>query len=141
MNMNDVLQILRDRFSLEPFARTLGIKIAELEPGHATVTMRTTNEMNNLFATTHGGAIYSLLDAAFELTVNSHGTVAVALQVNVNYLSAALPGEMLTAEGREVNRSRKISACEIRVTGEDGRLIATSQTLAFRKKDPLPFLV
>lgn len=138
--MNDVLQILRDRFSLEPFARTLGIEIAGLEPGHATVTMRTTNEMNNLFATTHGGAIYSLLDAAFELTVNSHGTVAVALQVNVNYLSAALPGEMLTAEGREVNRSRKISACEIRVTGEDGRLVATSQTLAFRKKDPLPFL-
>ena len=138
--MNDVLQILRDRFSLEPFARTLGIEIVELEPGHATVTMRTTSEMNNLFATTHGGAIYSLLDAAFELTVNSHGTVAVALQVNVNYLSAALPGEMLTAEGREVNRSRKISACEIRVTGEDGRLVATSQTLAFRKKDPLPFL-
>jgi len=138
--MNDVLQILRDRFSEEPYARIFGIEIVKLEPGHATVLMRTTDRMNNLFASTHGAAIYSLLDAAFELTVNSHGTVAVALQVNVNYLSAAVPGETLTADGREVNRSRKIAACEIRVTGEDGRLVATSQTLAFRKKDPLPFL-
>lgn len=138
--MNDVLSVLRDRFSREPYSQIFGMEIAELEPGHARVQMQTTDRMNNLFSSTHGGAIYSLLDAAFELTVNSHGTVAVALQVNVNYLSAAVPGEKLTAEGREVNRSRKISACEIRVTGEDGRLVATSQTLAFRKKDPLPFL-
>jgi acyl-CoA thioesterase len=96
--------------------------------------------MKNLFGSIHGAAIFSLADAAFELAVNSHGTVAVALGVNVNYLCAANPGETLLAEGRETNRSRRISACEIRVTGEEGRLIATFQALAYRKKDPLPFL-
>ena len=80
------------------------------------------------------------MDAAFELTVNSHGTVAVALSVNVSYINAADPGEVLLAEGKEVNRSSRISTCEIRVTGEGGKLIAICQTLAYRKKDPLPFL-
>ena len=82
----------------------------------------------------------SLVDAAFELTVNSHGTVAVALGVNVNYLSAPLPVRRCRPRAGRSNRSRKISACEIRVTGEDGRLIATCQALAYRKKDKLPFL-
>ena len=46
----------------------------------------------------------------------------------------------LRALGLEVNRSRKISACQITVTGEDGRLVATCQAMAYRKKDRLPFL-
>ena len=102
--------------------------------------MKTDEKMNNIFDCTHGAAIYSLMDAAFELAVNSHGTVAVALGVNVSYLSGPRPGEILQAEGREINRSRKIAACQIDVTGEDGRLIATCQALAYRKKEPLPFL-
>ncbi|NMC10790.1 MAG: PaaI family thioesterase [Methanothrix sp.] len=138
--MNDVLQVLKERFSMEPYARSLGIEIVKLEPGQATVKMLTQESMNNIFGSTHGAAIYSLLDAAFELTVNSHGTVAVALEVNVNYLSAVNPGEVLIAKGREVSRSRRISACEIQITGEDGRLVANCQALAYRKKDPLPFL-
>ena len=102
--------------------------------------MKTNESMNNIFNCTHGAAIFSLIDAAFELAVNSHGTVAVALGVNVSYLSAPYPGELLQAEGREVNRSRKIAACQIDVTGEDGRIVATCQALAYCKKEALPFL-
>jgi acyl-CoA thioesterase len=138
--MDDCLQTLKERFLAEPFARIFGIQIMELEPGRALVRMETSEIMNNIFDSTHGAAIYALIDSAFELSVNSHGTVAVALGVNVNYLCGVTPGQVLLAEGREVNRSSRISACEIRVTGEDGRLIATCQALAYRKKDPLPFL-
>jgi len=138
--MDQCLMALREKFAQEPYAQIFGIEIEELEAGHAVLKMRTRDEMNNLFGTVHGAAIYSLLDAAFELTVNSHGTVAVALGVSVNYLSPARSGETLQAEGRETNRSRKISSCDIRVTGEDGRLVATCQALAYRMRDRLPFL-
>lgn len=138
--MQECLAALEKHFAQEPYARIFGIRIVELEEGRALLEMKTTASMNNLFGMTHGGAIFSLVDAAFELAVNSHGTVAVALGVNMNYLNAPLPGESLRAEGREVNRSRKISACQINVTGEDGRLIATCQAMAYRKKDTLPFL-
>lgn len=138
--MDQCLAALKEHFLEEPYARIFGIEIVELEAGRALMQMQTSQRMNNLFGMIHGAAIYSLLDAAFELAVNSHGTVAVALSVNVNYLNAALPGEMLQAEARETNQSRKISACEIRVTGKDARLIASAQALAYRKKDKLPFL-
>ncbi len=138
--MDQCLAVLEKRFCEEPYAKMFGIRIVELEAGRALLMMKTSENMNNLFGTTHGAAIFSLVDAAFELAVNSHGTVAVALGANMNYLSAPLAGESLRAEGREVNRSRKISACHISVTGEDGRLIATCQALAYRKKDKLPFL-
>jgi acyl-CoA thioesterase len=142
--MNDTLdhslEALKAHFVEEPYARIFGIQIMELEEGRALLKMRTTDEMKNLFGLIHGAAIFSLADAAFELAVNSHGTVAVALGVSVNYINAAIPGETLFAEGQETNRSRKISACEIRVTGDQGRLVASFQALAYRKKDPLPFL-
>ncbi len=138
--MEQCLDALKKRFEEEPYSRIFAINIALLEEGRAVLLMRTTPEMNNFFGMTHGAAIYSLVDAAFGLVANSHGTLAVAISVNMNYLMAPLPGELLKAEGREANRSRKISACEITVTGEDGRLIATCQALAYRKNDRLPFL-
>jgi acyl-CoA thioesterase len=138
--MNSCLEALKMRFSHEPYARAFGIAIVDLEEGRSLLKMKTNENMNNIFDCTHGAAIYSLMDAAFELAVNSHGTVAVALSVNVNYLNAPNPGEVLQAEGKEVNCSRKIAACQINVTGEDGRLVATCQALAYRKKEHLPFL-
>ncbi len=138
--MVDCIQALKEHFGKEAFAGIFGVQIVELEPGRAVVRMETSDKMNNIFDGTHGAAIYALIDSAFELCVNSHGTVAVALGVSVNYLSAAGPGETLIAEGREVNRSARISACEIRVTDGAGRLVATCQALAYRKKDALPFL-
>ena len=138
--MDQCLAALKKHFQEEPYARIFGIEIVELEEGRALLQMQTSSRMNNLFGTIHGAAIYSLLDAAFELAVNSHGTVAVALSVNVNYLNAALPGETLQALAQETNLSRKISACEIRVMGQDERLVAAAQALAYRKKDKLPFL-
>ncbi len=138
--MLDAIQALESRFKEEAYAQIFGMKIVELCPGRAVIKMQVRDDMNNIFGSTHGAAIFSLMDAAFELTVNSHGTVAVALSVNVSYLNATCAGATLIAEGREVNRSRKISACEISVTDESGKLIATAQTLAYRKADPLPFL-
>ncbi len=138
--MESSLQALKERFQEEAFARTFGVDIVELEPGRALVRMKTSEIMNNIFDVTHGAAIYALIDSAFELAVNSHGTVAVALGVNVSYLKPVIPGMTLLAEGREVSRSRRIAACEIRVTDEAGGLIATCQALAYRKKDALPFL-
>lgn len=138
--MDDVLRSLAEHFEKEPYARLLGIRLEELEPGHALVKMNLTTDNNNIFGAIHGGAIFSLMDSVFELTVNSHGTVAVALNVSVNYINPALAGETIHAEGWEISRSNRISTCKIEVKGGDGRIIATCQSMAYRKKDKLPFL-
>jgi acyl-CoA thioesterase len=125
-------------FEVEPYARKLGMRLLEVGLGMAMVEMRITKDMNNIFGSAHGAAIYALMDVAFELAANSHGTVSVALDVNVNYLYPAVAGDLLIASVREMSRSPKISTYFIEVKKEDGRLVATAQAMAYNKKDPLP---
>jgi len=99
-----------------------------------------TPEMDNIFGMAHGGAIFSLIDEAFQTASNSHGTVSVALQVSISYLKPPATGSTLFAEAKEVSRSRSVSHYEISVRDEKNNLIATSLAMAYRKKDPLPFL-
>ncbi len=124
----------------EPYAHNLGIRLEELERGWAVTEMEFSAEMENIFGMAHGGAIFSLIDEAFGAVANSWGTVALALNVNITYVQPPSPGETLRAEAVEVYRSETASTCEIRVLGEDGRLIATAQAIGYRKKEKLPFL-
>ncbi len=136
----DIESALAAQIGRQGFARKLGMQLVELRPGFAAVEMQAGPEENNIFGTVHGGAIFSLMDEAFQASCNSHGTVAVALSVNVVYHRPARSGAALRAEAREIHRSRKTATYEIQVTDGDGRLIASCQALAYRKQEPLPFL-
>jgi acyl-CoA thioesterase len=125
---------------MEPYANMMGMKLTEIGLGSALVELKLSEQMMNIFGATHGGAVYSLIDAAFEAASNSHGTMAVALNVNVSYINPSNPGDTLIADAREVSRSRRISTYRIEVKNDKGELIATCQAMAYRKKDPLPFL-
>jgi len=80
-----VIEAIRQRVANEPYAKKMGLKLLKLEPGYALVEMKFTDDMANIFDMTHGGAIFSLIDEAFEISCNTHGTVAVALNVAVTY--------------------------------------------------------
>lgn len=128
------------RVKEEPFARAFDIRLTNIGEGFSKVQMKVTKEMNNLLGMTHGGAIFSLIDEAFETASNSHGTLAVALNMNITYLNAPAPGAVLTAEAKEINLTKKTAAYDIRVTDEDATPIAVCQALVYRKGRPLPFL-
>lgn len=122
----------------EPFPKLLGIEVLELEPGRALVAMDFRPEFTNIFGKLHGGAVFSLLDEAFQLACNAHGEVAVALHVNINYLTPADPGARLLAEVTEVNATRKTALYEAQVRQADGKKLAVGQALAYRIGRPLP---
>ena len=130
---------LEEQFRQEAFARKMGMSLISLDAGSATVEMPGLPEDTNIFGSIHGGAIFSLIDAAFELACNSHGTTAVALSVNVTYTAPAAPGKTLRAEAREQHRTRKTASYRIDVTDGTGTCIASCQALAFRKRAALPF--
>ena len=134
------LAALRKRFEGEPFAKVVGINLLTVAEGYALVEMACAKEMENIFSMVHGGAIFTLLDEAFQFACNSHGTVAVALNVNVTYHRAPEPGSTLQAEAKETHRTRKTASYQILVRDERGRLIASCQALAYRREDRLPFL-
>ena len=139
--MNEpVVSAIFERVAREKYAHKLGIKLVELAPGYAVVEMVPQAENTNIFDMTHGGAIFTLIDEAFQLSCNAHGTVAVALNMTVRYHHPPGLNSLLRAESREIHRARKTGTYEIKVTDESGTLIASCQALAYRKKEKLPFL-
>ncbi len=124
----------------EPFGKKFGLTLVDVQEGYARVEMPFTSDMENMFGMAHGGAIFSLIDAAFEVASNSHGTMAVALNMNINYLASPAKGARLTAEAREINKTRRTATYDIRATDDSGKLLATCQSLVYRLDKPLPFL-
>jgi len=124
----------------EPYALTLGLKCSEVGEGYAKVEMEITQEHTNLFGTAHGGAVFSLLDEAFQLACNSHGITAYALNVSVTYVKGALPGDRLVAEASEIARTRKTATYSLEVRTSSGELIAHAQSVAYRTGATPPFL-
>ena len=131
---------IMERVVREGYAKKLGLKLVELSSGGAVVEMVPQKDDENIFGMVHGGAIFSLMDEAFQVSCNSHGRVAVALNVNVTFHAPAPFNQKLRAESKERHRSKKTATYHITVTDEMGTLIATCQALAYRKKEPLPFL-
>jgi acyl-CoA thioesterase len=135
-----VLQALRQKVSEQPLAPHMGLSLADLAPGQAVVTMQTGPHLTNILGGIHGTAIFALIDEAFQAACNAHGTVAVALNMNLTFHQAPEVGDVLTAAAREVHCGRRTGTYIISVTDSRNRLIATCQALAYRKRDHLPFL-
>lgn len=117
----------------EPYARLLGMEVVEVGNGSARVRMTVKPDFGNVFGAPHGGALFSLIDEAFQLACNSHGILSVALNVSITYHAAAADGTLLEATAEEVDCTRRTStyACSIREV-ETNRLIASAQALAYR---------
>ncbi len=124
----------------EPYAQKMNMRLVALDLGYSKVEMDYRPEiMDNIYQRAHGGAIYSLIDEAFETSCQTHGDIAVALNVNVSYIASPEPGVRLTAVSRETSKSKKIAHYTISVTDEKGNLIATCNCIAFRTGKPIPF--
>ena len=135
----DFLPKLSERAAAQKIAQHLGIELTEVSPGYARATMVCRKEMSNILGMVHGTALFALMDEVFQAAVNSHGTIAVALNLSLTFHQAPKFGERLTATGREVHTSRRLATCLIEVATDDGSRIASCQALAYRKGTPIEF--
>ena len=124
----------------DPFARSLGVELIEVAPGYAKLAMVVREDMLNSHDTAHGGAVFSLADAAFAVASNSHGPLAVALEVSIHYVAPAYPGDRLVAEAREESQGRRIGVYRLQVTNQEGTLVAVAQATAYRKTREQPIV-
>src|SRR5512136_1417098 len=92
----------------EPFAQMMKMELVTLEEGFSAVEMIYEPEtMDNIFNRAHGGAIFSLIDEAFETVCQTCGVVTVALNVNVTYVASPESGARLRAEAREISSTKR----------------------------------
>ena len=108
----------------------LGMTLAEVGPGTATLTMLVRPDMLNGHGICHGGFIFTLADSAFAFACNSYNRLAVAQSNTITYLTPGKPGDTLTAAAREVATAGRSGTYDITVSGSDGAPIALFRGLS-----------
>jgi acyl-CoA thioesterase len=128
---------IRTKISQDSFASFLGIELLELREGYSKVTLTAREHMLNFHGILHGGVVFSLADTAFGAAANSHGQVAVALNVSINFLAPVPSGARLYAEAVQEKLGRRTAIYRLTVTTQDGDLVALCLGTVYRKSQAL----
>jgi len=118
------------------FARMIGIRLLEVEKGKAWAKLDIESHHLNGAGTVHGGAIFTLADFAFAVASNSHGNLAMGINTSTSFVRAVSSGT-LYAEADELSINRKLATYQVRVSDQDGHLVAQFHGTAYRKQDPI----
>ena len=129
--------VLRHINTHDTFARHMGIEVLEVKPGYAKAVMPLDIPQKNGVGLAHGGAVFGLADVAFGGASNARGKVALGIVSSINYMSAGKTGP-LTAEARELHRSRKLGHYEVLVSDGNGVLMAVCHATAYFRGDVFP---
>ena len=125
-------QVLEKMLSADAFSRWMGLEVESVGEGWCKLKFLVKPDMLNGFGIIHGGAIFAASDSAFAFACNSHGRIAVALDVSITFTKSATTGETLFVEARELHLGHKTSVYEIKTTNESGDLVAIFKGTAYR---------
>lgn len=127
------------------FARLNGVSLTYVGKGVARAQMDVSEDHLNGGGVCQGGAIFTLADLAFAAVSNGCGLLTLGINNSISFLNSAVLGDHLTAEAKEDlspasgGKPAKLPHATVRVTNQDGTLIAVVTGLAYRKRDAFPF--
>jgi uncharacterized protein (TIGR00369 family) len=115
-----------------PFARLLGVDLAEVSEGKAVFSMKPAEYHYNPLGSVHGGVTAALLDSAMGCAVHTllqAGQWYTTVEIKINYLRplSANTG-IVYSTGQIIHMGNKIATAEGRVTDEAGKLYAHGTT-------------
>lgn len=116
----------------DAFSQWLGISVIEVNEGYARVQMTLRKEMINGFGVIHGGIAFSLADSAFAFACNNRNNLSMALDTNITFTKATHPGDVLTAEAKELHNGRSTGLYLITVANQRGEQVALFKGTCFR---------
>lgn len=113
-------------------ARTLGYDIVEAESGRVVIACQPNDSHLNPSGTVHGGLSATLLDSCMGLaiwTTLEKGIAQTTLEFKITLLRPITPETgVIKAEGKVLNRGRRVGAAEGRLTDAQGKLLAHATT-------------
>ncbi len=114
------------------FSQWLGITVLEVREGYSKIQMTLRNEMINGFHVVHGGIAFSLADSAFAFACNNRNNLSLALDTSINFTKQMKPGDVLTAEAKEMHNGRSTGLYLITVTNQHAEQVALFKGTCFR---------
>jgi uncharacterized protein (TIGR00369 family) len=121
-------EVMRQFLPTSPYVGHLGMRLTDLQPGSATLTLPFAAALVTIGATVHGGAIASLIDTAAMVAAWSDAETPATLRgatvgMSVSYLAAA-NGEDLQATAHVLRRGRSLVYLDVDVRTASGDLVA-----------------
>ena len=110
--------------SRDSATQALGIKMVDVGPGRARMSMTVRADMLNGHQTCHGGFIFALADSAFAFACNSYNLNTVGAGCTIDYLAPGREGDVLTADAVEQALAGKSGVYDVKVSNQEGRAIA-----------------
>lgn len=130
-----IAEAVRDvMFANDRASRGLGMEIAAIAPGTATLTMTVRADMLNGFDICHGGLVTTLADSTFAFACNSHNEMTVASGFAIDIVAASRLGDVLTATARETSLSGRTGVYDITITNQRDELVAVFRGRSYRIK-------
>ncbi len=102
----------------------LGMRMEDVAPGHARLSMPITDSMANGHGICHGGFIFTLADSAMAFAANPRGEPAVAQHASITFIRPTRVGDVLVAEAVERMHAGRSGIYDVRVSTADGELVA-----------------
>ena len=125
-------QVVDHMMQHDLFSQWLGISVLEIKEGYSKIQMTVRPEMINGFGIVHGGIAFSLADSAFAFACNNRNNLSVALDTTINFTKSTQPGDVLTAEAKELHNGRSTGLYLITVTNQHGEQVALFKGTCFR---------
>jgi len=124
-------------YSRDQASQALGMRIAEVGPGRAELTMPVRSDMLNGHAICHGGYIFTLADSAFAFACNSYNHNTVASGCAIDFIAPAREGDLLTARAHERALSGRTGVYDVEVANQRGETVALFRGKSYRIKGHL----
>jgi uncharacterized protein (TIGR00369 family) len=120
--------VMRAFLPTSPFVGLLGIRLDEMGPDAAAMTLPYRPDMATAGSMVHGGAIATLIDVAGMVAAWSGIEAPEKIRgstvgMTVSYLAAAM-GEDLHAHARALRRGRSLAYIDVEVSGAASGLVA-----------------
>lgn len=112
----------------------LGIRIEEIGPGYARMSMTVRQDMLNGYLTCHGGFLFMLADSAFAFSCNSRNDATVAAGCSIEFLRPGRLGDRLIATAREQVLAGRSGIYDVVVENPAGEIVAVFRGKSARIK-------
>lgn len=116
----------------DKFAAHNGMQLVECRPGYAKAILKVSSIHLNAAGVVHGGTLFGLADFA-AAAVNAYGVVALSINNSISYFGKWRSG-VITAEVVEIDRSHKLTTCDVNITDDTGKLLSSFRGTSYITK-------
>ena len=124
----------RQMYARDRASQALGMKLVDIRPGYARMSMAVRGDMCNGHQVCHGGLIFTLADSTFAFACNSYNHNTLALGCTIDFMATGREGDMLTASAEVRQQGSRTGVYDIVVTNQHGAAIALFRGKSYRVK-------